>query len=248
MVMRHDNVAALEKLAAMRASGILSDSEFEQAKVNLLSGKGLEGSEAGEYESGSSNVNWDNEPYTEQSPNSLPSWLKVSIAMLLLSGAVGSALVASGYLSETDDLPDDPAAYSLTEQSSDNFEPPSITEGPAPLMPAQPKTYIAVFTCRYFGQNAPVSSCLYGSGGGELHGELKLNIDGSVRQYGAVEMAQMFDYKLSFDLGASFEISAQAGSDEDAILRLEVSDGENVVFEDEASSFGVVSLASWQIE
>ena len=261
-------LSAIERLAALRASGVLTEQEFATAKAQTLLNSGPHSEE--QY---SSVLSADEVPFEEgesweyegaEDRGILPKGLMLTFALIFLVGIGGTGYLTFaklphaqsdlelGYAAMEPNIIDEPPADAAYMEDAAAVEPDVESMDDILMEDAgasdSEALYKAQLSCRYAGQPVPLSMCLYGSGRGSVHGELKIQSDGSVTQFGEAELATMTEYRKEVYLQGDFHLQAQAGDDGNAILRVEVFDlAGDMVYQDEASTFGLIDLRAWEL-
>lgn len=118
----------------------------------------------------------------------------------------------------------------------------------APSAEDQTKALIApkaVLTCRGGGSvSMPVSAC-FAASHDQGDGQLKVSSGGKTVQFADADiMLQLGGETATIPLTEPFEIFAQTNGDDGFVLHLEIVAGGRTVFQDEASSFGVIRVDS----
>jgi len=104
----------------------------------------------------------------------------------------------------------------------------------------------AIFSCDSGGAELPASACIVGhQSKAGVGGSLKISDGGEVQNFSESEILDRLAAPRSdITLHQPFTILAQAGGDDNMVLRLQILESGQVVFQDEASRYGVIRIDS----
>jgi hypothetical protein len=104
----------------------------------------------------------------------------------------------------------------------------------------------AIFSCRSGGAELPASACIVGhQSSAGVGGSLKISSGGAVQQYSDYDILDaLAASRADIVLREPFSITAQAGGDPSLVLRLEILESGQAIFQDEASEFGIIRTDS----
>lgn len=104
----------------------------------------------------------------------------------------------------------------------------------------------AIFSCHSGGAEFPASACIIGhQSTGGVGGALRIENGDDVHAYSESEILDdLAASRADITLHEPFALFVQAGGDSDLVLRLEILEGGQVVYQDEASKFGVIFIDS----
>lgn len=109
----------------------------------------------------------------------------------------------------------------------------------------------AVLTCRVNGSPIGVPACL-AANAGPVGGTLKISSGRSTKRYTDYDVYQLFrqsnDLAVRIPLTVPFDIMAQANGESFHVLRVEIKQGGQTIFRDEASEFDVIAVHSDELE
>lgn len=104
----------------------------------------------------------------------------------------------------------------------------------------------AIFSCQIGEAEFPASACVVGhQSTAGVGGSLKISNGGEVQDYSEPEILDALAASRSpITLHEPFSIQAQAGGDTNLVLRLEVQESGQIIFQDEARQYGVIHVDS----
>lgn len=217
----------LEKLTALWKQGALSDEEFEDQKVRLLANS--------------------DEPTTKSYGKTA---MGVIGALILLGAGGGGVFMMHSRATPVAATGTDEPAESATDAPGDAekdvaaADPSKIAAGPA----QSTEPYVGHLRCVRPGGDYPVFSCLVESDR-YAAGSVRFRSDGSVNQFTALDIStKLGGPAYDFQLGKSFQVEIQSNGDDFGKLRLEVTQGNKVVYSNEVNNYGVISVSSDEIQ